>query len=89
MSRRLLLLLCLILGCPAAPLKRPSGKPPTETTHDPFRSLPVSAERLELEVDAGRSVGRVSRRLFGTNMEPHLDVVPESESGCPRRLEIW
>ena len=19
----------------------------------------------------------------------HIDVVPESESGCPRRLEIW
>ena len=27
---------------------------------------------------------------FGvTTQATHLDVVPESESGCPRRLEIW
>ena len=27
---------------------------------------------------------------FGvTTPARHLDVVPESESGCPRRLEIW
>jgi len=24
-----------------------------------------------------------------TTPTTHLDVVPESESGCPRRLEIW